>query len=77
MNGYGLVEKIYRPLGIGIIRSKSKNDDESTTVIFTTGAVQRGSDGFHEFTEGDQVHYRLFDDKVDHMGLARDVWKKG
>jgi hypothetical protein len=73
MNGYGTIEKIYRPLGIAIIKSKK---DESR-IIVTPGAVRRGADGFDELTEGDEVEYRQFDGAVaGGVSIARDVWKK-
>ncbi|MFT4121935.1 hypothetical protein [Bradyrhizobium sp.] len=71
MNGYGTVEKIYRPLGIGVIRTSN-----GTTVIFTAGSVQGGDEGFQDLTEGDEVNYRLFEDRIETIGIARDVWKK-
>ncbi len=71
MNGYGNIEKIYRPLGIGVIRSSS-----GSTIIFTAGSVRNGNDGFQDLIEGEEVNYRLFDDKIEQVGIARDVWRK-
>jgi hypothetical protein len=71
MNGYGTVEVIYRPLGIGVI--KNKNGER---IIFTAGSVKGGDPGFQDIEEGEEVHYRVFNDKIDSIGLAREVWKK-
>lgn len=71
MNGYGTIERIYRPLGIGVLRTS-----DGKAVIFTAGSVKGGNDGFQDLKEGDEVYYRLFDDKIENIGIARDVWKK-
>lgn len=71
MNGYGTVEKIYRPLGIGVIKS-----EDGKQIIFTAGSVQGGEDGFEYLTEGDPVNYRTFDDEIGGIKIARDVWPK-
>lgn len=71
MNGYGTIEKIFRPLGIGIIKNK-----EGERIIFTAPAVKKGADGFDNLTEGDEVHYKVFNEEVGNMKIARDVWPK-
>lgn len=71
MNGYGTIEKIYRPLGIGVIKNR-----ENKQIIFTAGSVKGGDQGFQDLKEGDEVHYRTFDDGIGEIGIARDVWRK-
>ncbi|MGY4509673.1 hypothetical protein [Bradyrhizobium sp. USDA 3650] len=71
MNGYGTVEAIYRQLGIGVI--KKENGER---IIFTAGSVKGGDQGFQDLEEGEDVYYRVFNDKIDSIGIARDVWKK-
>jgi cold shock CspA family protein len=73
MNGYGTIETIYRPLGMGIIKSVEQN---KPNVIFTSASVQGGVDGFHQLVEGETVNYRTFQDAVGGHALARDVWKR-
>jgi hypothetical protein len=45
-------------------------------IIFTAGSVKGGDQGFQDLKEGEEVHYRVFNDKIDSIGIARDVWKK-
>jgi hypothetical protein len=45
-------------------------------IIFTPGSVKGGDQGFQDLKEGEEVHYRVFNDKIDSIGIARDVWKK-
>jgi hypothetical protein len=44
MNGYGTIDRMYRPLAIGTIKR-----DQTTVadVIFTASAVKGGMDGYH------------------------------
>jgi hypothetical protein len=37
---------------------------------------QGGDQGFQDLKEGEEVHYRVFNDKIDSIRIARDVWKK-
>jgi hypothetical protein len=74
MNGYGVVERVYRPLGIGVIKPNKENDPE---VIFTIRSVKGGEDGFHEIKQGDNVNYEIFQEDFGGRKLARDVWPKG
>jgi hypothetical protein len=70
MNGYGTIDAIYRPLGIGIIKN-----EKGETVIFTANTVQGGADGFQKLKEKQKVHYQVF--KSENIGgnsIARDVW---
>lgn len=78
MNGYGTIEKMYRPLGIGEIKPKVSppNVGASQNVVFTASAVQGGVDGFQRLVESDQVEYRIFSDDIAGVKFARDVWKK-
>jgi hypothetical protein len=71
MNGYGIVQTIYRHLGIGVIRNN--NDEE---IIFTKTSMRGEDDGFYQITEGDGVEYRVFSDDIGGRKLARDVWKR-
>jgi hypothetical protein len=45
-------------------------------IIFTAGSVKGGDQGFQDLTEGEEVHYRVFNDKIDSIGIAHDVWRK-
>jgi hypothetical protein len=73
MNGYGVVEQVYRPLGIGVIKP---NDGTAPEVIFTTRSMKGGEDGFHEIKQGDVVNYEIFQDDFGGRNLARDVWPR-
>jgi cold shock CspA family protein len=73
MNGYGTIDRMYRPLAIGTIK---RDDATVVDVIFTASAVQGGIDGYHRLVEGDKVVYRLFSDEIAGAKLAADVWKK-
>ena len=74
MNGYGTgsIEQLYRPLGIGTIKTK---DGQPKLVIFTFTAVQDGQQGFQHLLEGDQVRYRVFQEVIAEATFASDVWK--
>jgi len=78
MNGYGTIERMYRPLEIGEIKPKVSppNVGASQNIVFTARAVQGGVDGFQKLVEGDQVEYRVFSDDIAGVKFARDVWKK-
>jgi hypothetical protein len=78
MNGYGTIERMYRPLGIGEIKPNIGPADVglSQNVVFTANAVQGGVDGFQRLVENDQVEYRVFNDDIGGTKFARDVWKK-
>jgi cold shock CspA family protein len=71
MNGYGVVQTVYRPLGIGVIRN-----DNNEEIIFTKTSMRGEDDGFRQITEGDSVAYRVFNDDIGGRKLARDVWKR-
>jgi hypothetical protein len=73
MNGYGTIDRMYRPLAIGAIK---RDGTPVADVIFTASAVQSGIDGYHRLVEGDKVLYRLFSDEIVGAKLAADVWKK-
>jgi cold shock CspA family protein len=73
MNGYGTIERMYRPLGIGTIKP---NKSGGPTVIFTTAAVKGGIDGFQKLVENDKVEYRVFSEDIAGAKFAGDVWKR-
>jgi hypothetical protein len=74
MNGYGTIDRMYRPLGIGTIKPDKAG---LPTVIFTATAVQGGFDGFQRLVELDKVEYRAFTEEIGGAKFAGDVWKKG
>ena len=71
MNGYGTIERMYRPLGIGTIKAGDKSH-----IIFTPSAVQGGADGFDKLVENDQVWYQRFSEDIAGAKFASDVRKK-
>lgn len=74
MNGYGTIDRMYRPLGIGVIRP---GDPGRPLIIFTKEAVQGGIDRYQSISEGDEVEYKAFDDVIeDKFGFARNVRPK-
>jgi|RhiMethySRZTD1v2_1073278.scaffolds.fasta_scaffold02292_3 hypothetical protein len=75
MNGYGTIERMYRPLGIGEIKP-SGPPPVPQNIVFTASAVQGGLDGFQKLAENDEVGYRVFSEDIAGVKFARDVWKK-
>ena len=71
MNGYGTIERIYRPLGVGTIKPKSGGP----LIVFTIAAVHGGLNGFNELIETHQIHYRIFEEEIAGIKFAADVWK--
>jgi cold shock CspA family protein len=74
MNGYGTgsVEQVYRPLGIGTIKTQH---GKPAFVIFTSTAVQDGQEGFQHLLQGDEVRYQIFQGEIAGATFASDVWK--
>jgi hypothetical protein len=69
MNGYGTIDQIFRPLGIGTIRPGGGD----ARIIFTANAV-RG--GLESLVQENEVEYRTFNEDIAGVKFARDVWKK-
>jgi hypothetical protein len=71
MNGYGTIDRMYRPLGIGTIKAQDKSH-----IIFTPSAVQGGAEGFDKLVQNDKVWYQIFGEHIAGANFASDVRKK-
>ena len=70
MNGpsRGVIKRIYRPLGVGII------DSEEGDIIFTPESVRGRREGFDNLSEGRPVNYRKYPSNIGDSAFADDVW---